>query len=149
MSVHRGPLAWGQVELSSRILTSDAVLGMIAQILPADLQQSLEAFGAVEHELTVPEDDTRYTVVAARGGDDVWLELKRRQPAVLPAPPPPAETRTTKKKEKGKTARMTDPPAPVVIQPSSGAGVRNRDSVAGHPSAGGSLCAPRRSAADR
>src|SRR5262245_14553689 len=91
MSAHRGPLAWGQVELSSRILTSDMVLGMIGQILPSDLRQSLDTVGAVEHEVSLPGDTNRFTVVAARGGEDVWLELKRRQP--MPATPPaPAQS---------------------------------------------------------
>ena len=33
MSTFRGPLSWGQVELSSRPLTTDAVLGMLTQML--------------------------------------------------------------------------------------------------------------------
>ena len=84
MNEYRGPVAWGQVELSSRVLTSEAVLGMVAQVLPPEQRQSLEEFGAVEHELPVPEGSTEhFTVVAARGGDDVWLEL-RRKPKIEP-----------------------------------------------------------------
>ena len=115
------------------MLTSDAVLGMIP-ILPSDLRQSLDALGAVEHELTLPDDDTRYTVVAARGGDDVWLELKRRQPVVLPPMPAATPTRTSKatkdepaqqapapkaakpdapRKSSSRKTQATEPPAPV------------------------------------
>ena len=77
----RGPLAWGQVELSTRVLTSEAVLGMLGQILPLDQRQELEDFGAIEYE--VPRDDPGgdlFTIIAARGGADVWLEVRRRHP---------------------------------------------------------------------
>ena len=78
MNAYRGPLAWGQVELSSRVLTPDAVMSMVTQILPADERRSLEELGAVEHEIVSPPGNAdRFTVVAARGGDDIWLELRR------------------------------------------------------------------------
>jgi twitching motility protein PilT len=85
MYAYRGPLAWGHVELSSRVLTTDAVLGMLEQLLPIEERKALEEYGAVEYAL--PERDPladRFTVVAARGGDDVWLEV-RRTPAVAEA----------------------------------------------------------------
>ena len=85
MNAYRGPLAWGQVELSSRILTPDAVLGMVTQILPPDQRHALEDVGAIEHEIASPAGvRDRFTVVAARGGDDIWLEL-RRHPVAEPA----------------------------------------------------------------
>ena len=78
MNAYRGPLAWGQVELSSRVLTPDAVMSMVTQILPADERRSLDELGAVEHEIVPPPGNVdRFTVVAARGGDDIWLELRR------------------------------------------------------------------------
>ena len=78
MNAYRGPLAWGQVELSSRVLTPDAVMSMVTQILPADERRSLDELGAVEHEIVPPPGNPdRFTVVAARGGDDIWLELRR------------------------------------------------------------------------
>ena len=80
MNQFRGPLAWGQVELSTRVLTSDAVAGMLGQILPLDQRVALEEYGATEYEVAAanhPEE--RFTVVAARGGDDIWVEM-RRQP---------------------------------------------------------------------
>lgn len=96
MNEFRGPLAWGQVELSSRVLTSEAVLGMLGQILPLQLRQTLEEYGAVEHEVAAYNTADRFTAIAARGGDDVWLELSRHrpepvQPAVEEGPAPPAE----------------------------------------------------------
>ena len=79
MNAYRGPLAWGQVELSSRVLTFDAVSSMLGQILPADQQQALTEFGAIEHEIPSPAGVAdRFTVVAARGGEDVWVEVRRR-----------------------------------------------------------------------
>lgn len=88
MNAYRGPLAWGQVELSSRFLTSEAVLSMVGQILPPDQRQALDDLGAVEHEIAPPHGVAdRFTVVAARGGDDIWLELRRHpMPVARPLP---------------------------------------------------------------
>jgi twitching motility protein PilT len=95
MNAYRGPLAWGQVELSSRVLTFDAVSSMLTEILPADQQRALDEFGAIEHEILPPNGVLdRFTVIAARGGEDVWVEV-RRKPMPVPvqdapaAPPPP------------------------------------------------------------
>lgn len=88
---YRGPLAWGQVELSSRVLTSEAVLGLLGQLLPHDQQQALEEFGAIEHALPpVAGAADRFTIVAARSGDDVWLEVRRKP--LIPARPMLAAT---------------------------------------------------------
>jgi twitching motility protein PilT len=92
MNAYRGPLAWGQVELSSRVLTFDAVSSMLAQILPADQQRALDEFGAIEHEILPPNGVLdRFTVIAARGGEDVWVEVRRKPvppavPDVVPQP---------------------------------------------------------------
>jgi twitching motility protein PilT len=91
MNAYRGPLAWGQVELSSRVLTFDAVSSMLGQILPADQQEALTEFGAIEHEIPSPAGVAdRFTVVAARGGEDVWVEVRRRA-LEIPQPMVPAE----------------------------------------------------------
>ncbi len=50
LSQFRGPLSWGQVELSSRPLSSDAVMSMVGQMLSADQRRQLDDLGAVEHE---------------------------------------------------------------------------------------------------
>jgi len=95
MNAYRGPLAWGQVELSSRVLTFDAVSSMLGQILPADQQQALTEFGAIEHEIPSPAGVAdRFTVVAARGGEDVWVELRRR-PVEMPPAAVPADAAQT------------------------------------------------------
>src|SRR5262245_64404305 len=70
----------GQVELASRGLTLDAVGGILDQLLPAEFQQALDEFGAVQYDIPRRDDFPQeiFTVVAARGGDDVWVEIRRR-----------------------------------------------------------------------
>ncbi len=78
----RGPLAWGQVELSTRVLTLEAVNGMLGQILPIDQRASLDEYGATEYEVRGANDSSqRFTIIAARGGDDIWLEVRRHPKA--------------------------------------------------------------------
>ena len=71
----------GQIELASRGLTLDAVNGIVSQLLPPDALSSLEELGAIQQELAaLPEfPGESFTVVAARGGDDVWVEIRRRK----------------------------------------------------------------------
>ena len=87
----RGPLSWGQVELSSRPLSADAVLSMLGQMLSPEHRRLLDEIGAVEHEIPAPGGlDERFVVTAARGGDDVWVEVRRRpRPVEGPALPEP------------------------------------------------------------
>jgi twitching motility protein PilT len=73
----RGPLAWGQVELSSRVLTSEAVAAMLDQILPIEQRAALAEFGATEYDVVAGNPAERFTIVAAQGGEDVWLEVRR------------------------------------------------------------------------
>ena len=97
--------ASGHAELASNALTVSAMTGMLDQLLPADSRQALNELGAVEYHL--PPDEaapgTRYSVVAARGGDDIWIEVRRRKEVEEPVhvamshgsvavaePPPPA-----------------------------------------------------------
>ena len=96
MNAYRGPLAWGQVELSSRVLTFDAVSSMLGQILPDDQQLALTEFGAIEHEIPSPQGIAdRFTVIAARGGEDVWLEVRRRPIEIPQAQAPEAVTQVS------------------------------------------------------
>lgn len=83
-SEFRGPLAWGHVELSSRVLTSEAMLMMLDQMLPAAARAGLDEFGVAEHDVAAASDSAeRFAIVAARGGDDIWVEVRRqsRHPA--------------------------------------------------------------------
>jgi len=73
--------AAGPVELSSRPLALEAVAGMLGQLLPAESRRALEELGAIEYELprSLAASDERFTVVAARGGDDIWIEIRRHR----------------------------------------------------------------------
>src|SRR3954449_9980226 len=73
----------GQVELASRGLTLEAVNGIVAQLLPRELLAALDEFGAVQCELPTLRDlpGEHFTVVAARGGNDSWAEIRRRRMA--------------------------------------------------------------------
>ena len=90
--------AGGPVELSRQGLGLGAMEGMLAQLLSADALRALREMGAVEHELDdrPASSGDRFTVVAARGGDDIWIELRRHRrrraavAAVAVAPEPVA-----------------------------------------------------------
>jgi hypothetical protein len=71
----------GQIELASRGLTLEAVNGIVSQLLPPDALSSLDEFGAIQQELVGLAEfpGESFTVVAARGGDDVWVEIRRRK----------------------------------------------------------------------
>src|SRR5262249_16940324 len=81
LNSYRGPLAWGQGELSSRPLTADAVLGMLGQMLSQEQRRALYELGAVEEEIAPARGGERFIVTAARGGDDVWVEVRRKRKA--------------------------------------------------------------------
>jgi twitching motility protein PilT len=75
--------------ISTHALNLDVMMNMLAQLLPAEQQTQLAELGAVEY--TIPfESEDRFAIVAARGGDDVWIEIRRRRPKpVAEAAPPP------------------------------------------------------------
>jgi hypothetical protein len=80
----------GHSELASRVLTLEAMAGMLVELLPPAARQALDELGAVQHDLpsTLPAHE-RFTVVAARGGSDIWIEIRRhRSPAEVEAPLP-------------------------------------------------------------
>jgi twitching motility protein PilT len=79
--------AKGNVDLSNTILTLDSVSSMLAQLLPIELLTHLSEVGAVEHQLQPPSTmRDAFTVVAARGGDDIWIEVRRKRAVVTAAP---------------------------------------------------------------
>src|SRR5262245_43610245 len=80
----------GHVDLATSGLALEAMQGMLDQLLPDEQKRALDEFGAVEHELTSPEEfHDRFKMVAARGGDDIWIEITRTR-YLAPAPTPVA-----------------------------------------------------------
>jgi twitching motility protein PilT len=71
----------GQIDLATRGLTFEAVNGILEQLLPVETLNALDEFGAIQYELpAIPEFRyERFTVVAARGGEDVWVEIRRKR----------------------------------------------------------------------
>src|SRR5262245_18496874 len=72
--------ASGQVDQAPRGLPYDAVAGVIAQLLPEESRMALQEYGAAQHELTDLAEfpGEQFTIVESRGGDDVWVEIRRR-----------------------------------------------------------------------
>ena len=106
------------INISTHGLNLEAMTGMLTQLLPGDAQTQLEEFGAVEYRIPQQGDD-RFSVVAARGGDDIWIEIRRRRPAAAaqpgnaPKPPAPAAVTDLAPPE----AAVDTPPAAVWIEP--------------------------------
>ena len=71
----------GQVDLATRGLTFEAVNGILEQLLPVDTLNALDEFGAIQYELPARSEfrHEHFTVVAARGGEDVWVEIRRKR----------------------------------------------------------------------
>lgn len=77
----------GSIEISSKALTVDAATSIIKQLLPAESQRALQELGAVAYDLPASEGCAdRFSVIAARGGDDVWVEVRRHRGGVGPEP---------------------------------------------------------------
>jgi twitching motility protein PilT len=82
--------ATGHAELAAKALTIPAMTAMLDQLLPADSRHALDELGAVEFHLPTQTDsapELSYSVVAARGGDDIWIELRRRKAEPAPVVP--------------------------------------------------------------
>ncbi len=123
----------GPREVTSAPMTLEGMLALLSEILPSDAEQALAEYGAVESELPPSKaaSGEGFTVVAARGGDDVWIELRRRRgtpgtkadPTAAPqaAPPSPRSTRKT-----ADIPSAVEPlaPEPAVVLPLSRTGVR-------------------------
>ena len=123
----------GPREVASAPMTLEGMVGLLSELLPADAERALAEYGAVESELqpSTAAPGERFTVVAARGGDDVWIELRRKRgsaagkseatPTANSTPPAARSTR--------KTADVPVPvepptPEPAVILSLSRTGVR-------------------------
>jgi twitching motility protein PilT len=97
------------INISTHGLNLEAMTGMLAQLLPADAQTQLEEFGAVEYRIPQQGDD-RFSVVAARGGDDIWIEIRRRRPAAAARPQPASAPEPPAPSGVADVARPTETP---------------------------------------
>jgi len=68
------------IDLSTHGMNLGAMVGMLGQLLSGEALASLKEFGAVEHALPSRGSD-HFSVVAARSGDDIWIEIRRRREA--------------------------------------------------------------------
>ena len=73
--------ARGPLEVTSSALTLEAMDGLLRDLLPQESLHALAEYGAVESELppSALAPGEQFTVVAARGGDDIWIELRRHR----------------------------------------------------------------------
>lgn len=69
----------GQVTISNAPLSRAAVDDVLDELLSADSRRAFDDHGATQCEVPVTREmpDERFAVVAARGGDDVWVEIRR------------------------------------------------------------------------
>jgi twitching motility protein PilT len=69
----------GQVSLANAPMTSESIADVIDALLPPDSKRLLDEVGATQ--CVLPDNplfpQERFSVVAARGGDDLWLEIRR------------------------------------------------------------------------
>jgi hypothetical protein len=150
LDAFRGPLAWGQVELATKRLTVEAVSGMLQQLLPPSERQELKEFGAIEYEMPPSAAAPgRFTVIAARGGDDIWLEVAFTGSGArsLFERPRPASSRPAADAVAAEQPpfRSRRPPRPLVeLLPASGAAPQPIAEVEPSPSPRGEVAALRR-----
>jgi len=116
----------GPVELSSRALTTETLNTILEQSLPRESRRALDEVGAVEYDLPPSKNapGEHFTIVAARGGNDIWIEIRRHRqekPPVAPPepvvePPPPAPPAPRKTVNGHRHAAVPTPP-PVAAPP--------------------------------
>ena len=91
--------ARGPLEVASAPMTLESMDGLLTDLLKPESHRALAEYGAVETELAPSPlaPGEQFTVVAARGGDDIWIELRRKRPTLArpgagePAMPAPAQ----------------------------------------------------------
>ncbi len=102
----------GPSEIASSAMTLESMDGLLADLLRPEGRQALAEFGAVEADVAPSSlvADERFTVVAAQGGDDIWIEIRRRRPTASAAPQRPSEAPMP-------AGRNVDDPPPPPVEP--------------------------------
>jgi twitching motility protein PilT len=145
------------IDLSTHGMNLGAMVGMLGQLLSGEAMASLKEFGAVEHAL--PSRGTDYfSVVAARSGDDIWIEIRRRRDApvaaetapvaMAPVAVEPAPATSTDEsavgtaepparpiEEASDTPLPAGPPVPARVEAEPSAGHEPEAALAGQPAA--------------
>lgn len=89
----------GEVDLTRHRLTPAAMAALASYFLPLPALRTLRAGGSVQLEWPVTEElpGDRFTIVAARRHDDLWIEVRhvkpQQQAGMAPAGPPAARAR--------------------------------------------------------
>jgi len=106
--------ATGPVHLSAHPIAFDGIAGILSQLLPAESRRVLDEMGAVEYDLpsSAFANGERFTVVVARGGEDVWIEIRRHRAAPVEETAPAAATPPLKKKGASRSAVTKPAPPP-------------------------------------
>jgi twitching motility protein PilT len=119
----------GQVSLANAPLTADAIGDVIEELLPAESKRVLDEVGATQCAL--PENHLfpaeRFSVVAARGGDDLWLEVRRVQESPRRDPDAGSATETpgsqasplVRERRKGQRTASQAPSGGRVVEPAT------------------------------
>jgi twitching motility protein PilT len=134
----------GPSNLSERPLSVEAMGNVLTDLLSAEDQRALLEVGAVEKFLTIPEaPGDRFVLVAARGGDDIWIELRRQRRSTQPQrPQAPAPASTAAPAAAVPAAASVTPapapapapvPAPAVVQPTPQPAARAETMAANRP----------------
>ncbi len=126
----------GQVSLANEPLTAEAIGQVIDELLPPESRRLLDDVGATQCVLPVNSQfpNETFSVVAARGGDDLWLEIRRVNataaaqapdtatdaaaaiaPAAAEAPEPPAQAPP----QRDQRRRTVQPERRRVIEPAA------------------------------
>jgi twitching motility protein PilT len=106
----------GQTDVASRPLTLDAMIGIVGELLPAEARRTLDELGGVSHELQPSAEfaGDRFLVVAARGANDVWIEIRRTRKGASTAP---SRTPAEAGGPSASSHRGESEPAPAVVLP--------------------------------
>lgn len=123
----------GPIEIASGPMSLESVDRLLHDLLSDEARHSLDEFGVVEKDLppsTVAPGE-RFSVVAARGGDDIWIEIRRRRPGAVQEPALP----------ESRTPRAVEPPPaePAVVLPLSRHPARSEPAARPAPSRTGGL----------
>jgi len=101
----------GQVSLANEPLTAEAIGQVIDELLPPESRRLLDDVGATQCVLPVNTQfpNETFSVVAARGGDDLWLEIRRVN---VTAAAPAAEATAASATNDAPVLEAPAPPAP-------------------------------------